>query len=77
MRSYLRLGAAAAAIGLALTMAPLVLAQAPPQNKVKTDKDGIMLNMPGGAFSTVILVNGLFFSIPAASVGQMTVVTAL
>ena len=40
VRSYLRLGAAAAAIGLALTMAPLVLAQAPPQNKVKTDKDG-------------------------------------
>jgi len=37
----------------------------------------IMLNVPGGGFVTGIRPNGLFISIPVASIGQMTVVTAL
>jgi acetyl esterase/lipase len=37
----------------------------------------ILLNVPGGGFSTGIRANGLFFSIPAASIGQVKVVTAL
>jgi monoterpene epsilon-lactone hydrolase len=41
------------------------------------NKNRIMLNVPGGGFTTGIRANGLFFSIPAASLGQMKVVTAL
>ncbi|MCX6551132.1 MAG: alpha/beta hydrolase fold domain-containing protein [Acidobacteria bacterium] len=41
------------------------------------NKNRIMLNVPGGGFSTGIRANGLFFSIPAASLGQVKVVTAL
>jgi len=37
----------------------------------------IMLNVPGGGFVTGIRPNGLFISIPVASIGQMKVVTAL
>jgi acetyl esterase/lipase len=52
---------------------------------IVTPKDGvpernrhrIMLNVPGGGFVTGIRANGLFISIPVASLGEMTVVTAL
>ncbi len=41
------------------------------------NQNRILLNVPGGGFSTGIRANGLFFSIPAASIGQVKVVTAL
>ncbi len=41
------------------------------------NKGRILLNVPGGGFSTGIRANGLFFSIPAASLGKVMVVTAL
>ena len=41
------------------------------------NQNRIMLNVPGGGFVTGIRPNGLFISIPVASLGQMKVVTAL
>jgi acetyl esterase/lipase len=41
------------------------------------NRNRIMLNVPGGGFTTGIRGNGLFISIPVASLGQMKVVTAV
>ncbi len=41
------------------------------------NKNRLMINVPGGGFLTGIRANGLFISIPIASLGQMKVITAL
>ena len=41
------------------------------------NRNRIMLNVPGGGFVTGIRANGLFISIPVASIGKMKVITAL
>lgn len=49
-----------------------------PQGGVPEENQGrIMLNVPGGGFVTGIRPNGLFISIPVASMGKMKVATAL